>query len=146
MKKVVSRKHNPTARAKARKPAAVCSTPTEPAFGAVTELIRSTIAGYCDVSLLRRSSSTGSVIKQSGISWSFGLTNTDQLSDRYMLTITVRSGPFGGLEKMTSRGWWRLSNVTLNEVTNALFASLTFEGSPFYYQEGLWYKRMEITG
>ncbi len=147
MKKVVSRKHNPTARAKARKPAAVCSTPTEPAFGAVTELIRSTIEGHCSESLLRRSIvPSTSVVRQSGVSWSFGLTNTDQLNDRYMLIVTVRYGPFGEQTKVTSRGWWRLSSVTLNEVTNALFASLTFEGSPFYYHEGKWYKKMEIAG
>lgn len=109
------------------------------------QLIQSTIDGWTHP----MTAYTGVVYKPL-IQWTFGFeTPSDGLfptAPVYVLTITVRSGPFGENQTVTRRQVWNLDSIDKDWVTNALFAALTFAWSPYWFDGVKWKKKMEMAG
>ncbi len=84
------------------------------------------------------------------IHWSFGFETPTSgnlpFESTYALTITVRYGPFGEYQQATRRQIGNYQSIDKDWVTNALFASLTFEWSPYWFDGAKWRKRMEVMG
>lgn len=131
-----------------RKPPASIITDLPPSMEDTIVLIKSTIDSYLDDKLLKGTYYTGE--KQGvtrAILWSFGVETPKSASTtsmEYVLTITARHGAFGEVDRTKRRGWWSTRYITKEEITNALFSALSFDGSPYCFDGVKWSKRIEV--
>lgn len=118
--------------------------PVPPAMETTIALIEDVMGQYVDnVLLCKRDQSMGTKAVAS-VSWSFSWTSVNLLQ----LSLCVRSGAFGEIEHVTTREWHSIGSITRDQITNALFASLTFAWSPYWFDVTgkQWHKHEEIAG
>lgn len=82
------------------------------------------------------------------VRWSFGVITpkscSSTVSEGYLLTIKVRHGAFGEAEKIKEQQWYSLTQIAESDVVNVLFAALTFDGTPYWFDGKKWRKRVEV--
>lgn len=66
---------------------------------------------------------------------------------RIRLYTNVRHGPFNEIQKTIHSHDYTLEYMNdEDKIRNFIFHSLTFNGSPFYFRDGKFHKRMELAG
>ncbi len=132
---------------RSRKPA-IMTKPEPATFATTIALIKTTIDSHLSKDLLDGTYHLG---KNHGVAysihWFLGAESpktTRTTSMQYVLTITARHGAFGEAEIVKRRTFWSLDYITDGEITNALFAALSVDGSPYEFVNDKWIKRMEV--
>lgn len=113
--------------------------PSKPTLETVTVMVKETLEKYVDSSLLRDrmngASETPSV--------SFEIANDGSTT---RIRMMARHGPFGQSVHRTEFKYYSLTYIEQKAVTNQLFNTLTWEGSPYYWNGVGFSKRMIVAG
>ena len=111
-------------------------------------LIKSVMSLYLSPSLLTKRS--GYNDSRPMVNWTFGLEHFDETDDAYRLEIHAcfedPSSAYHDEMRTSVRRWHQLGSVTKEEIANALFYALTWDGSPYYFNGKQWHRKAYIYG